>query len=174
SRTMTVFGVIAVLSAGPCYAQETDPHKVTTRDLLFGQSRLDAHLDSRREYLETLNTRLEQLDEQLLQSQAELFSVRRELEMASRTSKELEALLEEITSLEQEAGDLGRALFAAQESMQDLEVLIGQQNMTNEELEAERVAAKNRVEDLEQRLGLMESGIASSLRIRAAQILTET
>lgn len=151
----------------------TDPLEVTTGDLLFRKGRLDAHLEARRVYLATLSQRLETLDDGLLERQAQLFSLEQELEAVEQPSRELAELLKEIEMLRTDSDQLGLALFRARTDMKELEEQIEAEGLAGEELEAERLAAKARVEALEQRMALVESGIRNALRTRAAQILAE-
>ena len=155
-------------------AAETDPYRISTRDLVWGGKRLDEHLETRREYLSVLDTRLEELDDDLLSSQAELFTVRKDLEQVQQPSRELKALLADVEALQDQYTTLGDWLFDANVSMDELTALIEGQEADNEALRTALLEAKNKVEQIERRMEIVESSIASALRIRAMQILEES
>ena len=111
--------IVLLLFGGLACAAETDPYKVSTRDLLFNKERLDAHLAARREYLAKLETRLGLLDEELLDSQSRLFATRQQLEAVEQPSLELAALLEEVESLQRHADGLANDILDAQDMLDD-------------------------------------------------------
>jgi chromosome segregation ATPase len=180
-RKLSPFGpaafAIALTLAAPdqlLAAAETDPYKISTRDLIWGGKRLDQHLETRREYLAVLNERLMTLDDELLSSQSKLFSVRGELEEVEQPSRELQALLTEIEVLQIQYDTLSEELFDATLRMEEIQASIEQQNVDNEALRAALLEAKGSVEAVEKRMEIVESSIASGLRIRAMQILDES
>jgi len=165
--------LLLVAAAAAKEAVETDPEKVSTSQLLFGQKQLQEHLDGMREYLATLKQRIQMLDEDLLSGQARLFATKQKLEKALAPSRELDELLAEIERLQGESNQLETDIVDAKKRLKMLDQQIADQKLANAELDQARIAARDQVAALEARLDLITSTIKDSIRLRALQLLDE-
>ena len=164
-------GLLGLLTA--CTSTETDASKATTGDFLFGQKRLNEHLEARRQYLQSLQTKLDEMDDELLASKASLFAAKRSLEQAEKPGRELTELLADVSRLEQESESLTDQLLKARDDLDQLDRQIADQKLSNEQMKARTEEAKARVDQLEKQLAVVTSGITRAVKLRAEQVLRE-
>lgn len=170
---LALLPAISLFLMTSCTSTETDASKAKTGDFLFGQKRLEQHLEIRRQYLQSLKSRLDEMDDELLASKARLFATKKSLEEAQRPGKELSDLLAEVKRLERESEQLTDQLLKAKDDLERIDRLAASQKISNEQLKVESEAAKARVDKLEMQLAVVKNGIARAAKIRAEQVLQE-
>jgi chromosome segregation ATPase len=172
-KSIRVTTVSLALVVGGCatICPETDPTKVSTVGMLVCTESLEQWLTIRRSYLNNLNGRLSVLDDNLLTSQAKLFSIRKELEKVSMPAQELENILKQIEDLNQQAKTLEEQIYNSKKQIVTLQAELENSTAQKEKTDEELQKAQQEVELMEKKLAIVQNGVkqAAAIQLKYSQ-----
>lgn len=165
--------VSITLLVGGCASvcTETDPTRVSTTGMLFCIESLEEWLANRRGYLNSLTGRLSVLDDELLTSQAKLFSIRKELDKASMPAQELAALRQQIDNLNQQSKILEEQIYNSKKQIITLQAGLESSIVQREKTDKELQKARQEVELMEKKLAIVQNGVkqAAAIQLKYSQ-----
>lgn len=163
-----------------CTTRETDPYKVSTGDLLFGQNRLQSYIEQRKKENDDLRNRAMVIERRLNQQRAMLVEMERQVVEGRRALRIDEAaereLRIEIEGKKAELASLNDRLMRLKAEVKAADQVLESSNLGTEKqrsFDARINAQKREMSEIESKITFIKDVIERSVRTRINQRLKQ-